>query len=130
MELDLSRIVPDQSKTIRAGAIAPWSIPASRRYLDELLAVAPKLDFPVDIPFKLLDAAQVEQLVQGVSDSGFSGLRGFFRDIEARTHLLRNRLFLSRFRHSRTARPVTGHASGPRRLPSRLTAATSPSSRP
>ena len=28
MELDLSRIVPDPSKTIRQGAIAPWSIPA------------------------------------------------------------------------------------------------------
>ncbi len=30
--------------------------------------------------------------------SGFAGLRGFFRDLEARTQRLQNRLFLSRFR--------------------------------
>ena len=32
MELDLGRIVPDPSRTIRSGAIAPWSIPHYQKY--------------------------------------------------------------------------------------------------
>jgi excinuclease ABC subunit A len=98
MELDMGRIVPDPSRSIRSGAIAPWSIPAHHRYLDELLAIAAKLDLPVDVPFELLLPAQVELLVDGDSGSKFSGLRGFFRDLEARTQRVQNRLFLSRFR--------------------------------
>ena len=31
MELDLGRIVPDPSRSIRSGAIAPWSIPAYQK---------------------------------------------------------------------------------------------------
>ena len=98
MELDLSRIVPDPSLSIRSGAIAPWSIPAFRRYLDELLAGAGEIGIPVDVPFESLDPAQVQLLIHGVPAGGFSGIRGFFRDVEARTHRIRNRLFLSRFR--------------------------------
>ena len=98
MELDMGRIVPDPSRSIRSAAIAPWAVPAHHRYLDELLALAPKLDLPVDIPFNLLSPAQVELLVGGNSDSGFSGLRGFFRDLEARTQRVQNRLFQRRFR--------------------------------
>ena len=73
VELDMDRIVPDPSRSIRSGAIAPWSIPVHHRYLDELLAVAASLDLPVDVPFKLLGPAQVELLIDG--DSG----RRFFR---------------------------------------------------
>src|SRR5262249_55231458 len=42
-ELDLARIVPDAAKTIRKGAIAPWTTPAYRSYLEELLDDAPTL---------------------------------------------------------------------------------------
>jgi excinuclease ABC subunit A len=97
-ELDLGRIVPDPSRSIRSGAIAPWSIPAYRRYLDDLVAKAGELDIPVDVPFHSLAPAQVEHVVQGLPARGFPGLRGFFREVEARTHRLRNRLYLSRFR--------------------------------
>ena len=86
MELDLGRIVPDPSKTIREGALAPWSTPGYRGFLDELLAVAPALEIPVDIPFQRLSAEQVERLLEGVPGSGFTGLKGFFRGLERRTY--------------------------------------------
>ena len=98
MELDLSRIIPDPSLSIRSGAIAPWSIPAFRRYLDDLLAVAGEIGIPVEIPFDSLDPAQVQLLIHGVPGGGFPGIHGFFREVEARTHRIPNRLFLSRFR--------------------------------
>jgi len=98
MELDLSRIVPDSSKTIRQGALAPWSTPAYRVVLQELLAAAPALEIPVDIPFQRLSAEQVERLLEGVPGSGFTGLKGFFRGLERRTYKVRHRVFLSRWR--------------------------------
>jgi len=99
MELDLSRIVPDGTKTIRGGALAPWSTPGYRRFLDELLAAAPALEIPVDIPYQRLSALQVERLFEGVPESGFSGLKGFFQGLERRAYKLSNRVFLSRWRH-------------------------------
>ncbi len=130
MQLDLSRIVPDPSRTIRSGAIAPWSIPVFQRYLDEFLAVASKLDIPVDIAFERLAPAQVELLIQGVAGSGYSGLRGFFRDLEARSQQISNRLFLNRFRRLEVCPACHGRACDRKRLPSRSTAGASPSFRP
>jgi excinuclease ABC subunit A len=98
MELDLGRIVPGPSRSIRSGAIAPWSIPAYQKHLDELIAIAPELDIPVDGPFEGLSTTQIERLVEGAPDRGFVGLKGFFRGLEGRTHRLQNRLFVSRFR--------------------------------
>jgi excinuclease ABC subunit A len=98
LELDIARIVPDPSRSIRAGAIAPWSIPAYQKHRDELIAVAPRLDLSVDVPFESLPPDQVERLIEGDSVAGFVGLKGFFRVLESRTHRLQNRLFLNRFR--------------------------------
>jgi excinuclease ABC subunit A len=98
VELDLARIVPDPSRSIRAGAIAPWSVPAYQKYRDELIAVAPRLSLSVDIPFESLPPDQVERIIEGDSVAGFGGLKGFFRGLESRTHRLQNRLFLNSFR--------------------------------
>jgi excinuclease ABC subunit A len=98
MELDFGRIVPDPSRSIRSGAIAAWSLPAHQKHVDVLIAVAPELDLPVDVPFEKLSTTQIEQLVEGAPDRGFLGLKGFFRGLEGRTHKLQNRLFVSRYR--------------------------------
>ena len=98
MELDLGRIVPDPSRTIRSGAIAPWSVPPHQKYVNELITAAPRLDISVDVPFASLSAAQIERLIDGDSGAGFGGLKGFFRALESHTHRLKDRLFVSRFR--------------------------------
>jgi excinuclease ABC subunit A len=81
-ELDRLRIIPDPSKSIREGAIAPWSSPGYRTCLDELIAEAPAMGLPVDIPFAQLAEADVERLFRGVTGSGFTGLTGFFQTLE------------------------------------------------
>ncbi len=73
MELDMARIVPDPSRSIRAGAIAPWSMPAHQKFRDELIALAPKLGLPVDIPFESLAPDQVARLVEGDATADSSG---------------------------------------------------------
>ena len=46
--------MPDPSKSIRDGAIAPWNTPAYAHELKELLALAGDYGIPVDVPFREL----------------------------------------------------------------------------
>ena len=85
IELDLDRIVPDRSRTIRQGALAPWSTPVYQGHLQGLLENADELGIPVNVPFEQLTGDQVERLLDGVPDKGFSGLKGFFGDLERRS---------------------------------------------
>ena len=48
---DMDRVVPDPTKSIRDGAIAPWNSPSYAHELEELLALADDYDLPVDVPF-------------------------------------------------------------------------------
>src|SRR5262249_14082357 len=98
IDLDLERIVPDSSKTLRDGAIAPWTTPAYRHLLDELLELAPALGIPADVPFKRLAAEQVALVIEGRPARGVPGLRGFFRMLEKKSYKMHVRVFLSRWR--------------------------------
>jgi excinuclease ABC subunit A len=119
-ELDLDRIVPDPSRTIREGAIAPWTSPAYRSYLDELIAEAPALGIAVDLPFDRLDPEQVRRVVQGVPDSRFSGVEGFIRALERQSYKLHVRVFLSRWRRFRPCPACRGMRLRPEALAVRI----------
>src|SRR5205814_3141304 len=47
VEFDMQRVVPDQTKSIREGAIAPWNTPAYKHELEELLGLAGDYGIPV-----------------------------------------------------------------------------------
>ncbi len=98
IDLDLTRIVPDSSKSIRDGAIAPWTTPAYRHALAELLDHASALGVPTDVPFRRLTPEQVAVVVEGHPAAGFGGLRGFFRALEKKSYKMHVRVFLSRWR--------------------------------
>jgi len=96
VDLDLARIVPDTSKSLREGAIAPWTTPSHEGELSDLLGRAPRLGLPVDVPFSELTPEQVGVIVEG--SKGFRGLRGFFGRLEAKAYKMHVRVFLSRWR--------------------------------
>lgn len=98
VDLDMDRIVPDTSKTIKAGAIVPWTTPSHRSHLVDLLDLAPALGIPTDIPFKHLTPAQKQTIIDGAPEHGFAGLRGFFRWLEKKSYKMHVRVFLSRWR--------------------------------
>ena len=98
IDLDMSLIVPDDSKTIRGGAIAPWNSPSYNPYLDEFLDVADELSVPVDVPFGKLTKKQVERVVHGDPKLGYEGLDGFFAYLERKKYKMHVRVFLSRWR--------------------------------
>ncbi|HVT27856.1 MAG TPA: excinuclease ABC subunit UvrA [Lacipirellulaceae bacterium] len=95
---DMDRVVPDPTKTIREGAIAPWNAPSYTHELAELLALADDYDVPVDAPFSQLSEDQRRIIVEGVPERNFGGLNGFFRWLERRKYKMHLRVFLSRWR--------------------------------
>ena len=108
MELDLARIVPDPSLTIRQGAIAPWATPAYQRFLRSLLDASAAAGIPTDVPFRDLSAEQVERVLNGVAGRPFTGVRAFFRRLERRASALSVRGFLRRWRRYRTCPSCQG----------------------
>ncbi len=118
--LDPDRIIPDSSKTIHDGAIAPWTTPSYRENLDELLRVAPKLKIPVDSPFSELSMTQVDFLYNATPKQGFVGLNLFFKRLESKAYKLPVRVFLSRWRSFQTCPDCQGARLRPEALAVRI----------
>lgn len=94
--IDMNLVVPDPNKTIRQGAIQPWTFPRWRENLLDLLRVSKKAGIPVDVPFKDLTPAQIHLLMDGFD--GFDGINAFFKFIERKSYKIHYRVFLSRYR--------------------------------
>jgi excinuclease ABC subunit A len=102
VDIDMDRVVPDKSKSLREGAIAPWNAPAYTHELAELLALADDYKIPVDVPFSELTARQMKLIHDGIKQRNFGGLRGFFNWLERKKYKMHIRVFLSRWRTYRT----------------------------
>jgi excinuclease ABC subunit A len=98
IDVDMQRVVPNPEKSIREGAIAPWKTPAYAHELEELLALAPRYDIPVDVPFNELSDEHLRLIREGVPERQFGGLVGFFQWLERRKCKMHVRVFLSRWR--------------------------------
>lgn len=95
IDIDLDLIIPDKSKSIREGAVKPWS-GIARTEFEDLLDFCKRRKIPVDVPFKDLDSAQQNLIIEG--DGRFYGIRGFFQWLETKRYKLHVRVFLARYR--------------------------------
>lgn len=100
--LSLERIIPDPQKSLREGAIAPWTTPAYRHELEELLDLAADYDIPADMPFADLQPQHRRLIEQGIPEQNFGGLQGFFEWLERRKYKVGIRTFLNRWRDFET----------------------------
>jgi excinuclease ABC subunit A len=97
IELDMDLVVPDQTKSIRQGAIEPWMKPHYRSELAELKREAKRLGIPLDLPWNQLTEHQRRIVTEG-DGGGFHGIRGFFNWLERKKYKVHVRVFLSRYR--------------------------------
>lgn len=65
LEVDIDLVIPDRSKALSQGAIAPWAKSASSYYPELLQAVADNLGFSMLTPLSRLTAEQWDGLLQG-----------------------------------------------------------------
>jgi excinuclease ABC subunit A len=94
--IDLDLVVPDSGKSLREGAVKPWTTSSYRDGQDDLLAFCRKRRIPADRPWRELDPAHRELIFEG--DESFYGIRGFFEWLESRTYKMHVRVLLSRYR--------------------------------
>jgi excinuclease ABC subunit A len=95
--IDMELVVPDRSKSIREGALQPWNSPKFRENLRDLLSIASDAGIPVNVPFKDLNAQQLNIVMNGYGKR-FDGINGFFEMIEHKTYKIQYRVMLSRYR--------------------------------
>ncbi len=96
LRYDEALVVPDQTRSLAEGAVQPWSHPSGRRYQKELLRAAKKHGVDTTRPYAELPAEDRAWLYKG--DDGFSGIQGFFEEVESYRYKLHVRVFLSRYR--------------------------------
>jgi excinuclease ABC subunit A len=97
IELDMDLVVPDASKSIRQGAIEPWSKPHYRSHLAALKREARRLGVRLDTPWKDLTDEERRTVIEGDGDT-VDGIRGFFSWLERKKYKVHVRVFLSRYR--------------------------------
>jgi excinuclease ABC subunit A len=108
MDIDMDLVVPDRSKSLSQGAVAPWNTPAYRHELEELLELADDYRLPTDIPFQSLAPEHLAIVQHGVPVRNFGGLDGFFHWLERRKYKMHVRVFLSRWRSYRVCERCHG----------------------
>jgi excinuclease ABC subunit A len=96
IDFDPNLIIPDRSRTLQQGAIAPWTTPKYRPFHGEMIRFAKSAAIPTDVPYYDLDAAQQELLWEG--SGTYLGIRGFFATLERKKYKLHVRVFLSKYR--------------------------------
>jgi len=120
IDTDMELVVPDPHKTLRDGAIAPWNTPAYAHELKELLALAPEIGLPVDVPFNQLKPEHLAVILHGAPEKQFGGLDGFFAWLERRKYKMHIRVFLSRWRSYRPCPACAGSRLRPEALAARV----------
>ncbi|MCY4778623.1 excinuclease ABC subunit UvrA [Sphingobacterium sp. UT-1RO-CII-1] len=104
--IDPDLVIPDKSKSVYDGAIAPWRGEKMGEWLDKLIKTALKFDFPIHRSYSDLTKEQQELLWTG--NKYFEGLNDFFIDLEKQTYKIQYRVMLSRYRGKTTCPDCLG----------------------
>lgn len=104
--IDEDLVIPDKSKTIYEGAIAPWRGEKMREWNDELVKHSLKFDFPIHRQYNQL--TNKEQKLLWTGNKYFRGLDEFFKEMEAQTYKIQYRVMLSRYRGKTTCPECKG----------------------
>jgi len=94
--IDMELVVPDKDKSLRDGAISPWTAPKWHNWLRDLLRIAYDTKLRVDVPFKELTASEIELVMNG--HDAYKGIHGFFKLVESKIYKIYYRILLSRYR--------------------------------
>ena len=104
--IDPDLVIPDKSRSVYDGAIAPWRGEKMGEWLQKLVKNSLKFDFPIHRSYSDLTPAQQELLWTG--NEYFKGLNDFFVDLEQHTYKIQYRVMLSRYRGKTTCPECRG----------------------
>jgi len=96
IDFDPNLIIPDKSKSLADGAIAPWCTTKYRPHHGEMIRAAKAANIPTNVPWYDLEPYQQRFIEEG--DGTYPGIQGFFRALERKKYKLHVRVFLSKYR--------------------------------
>jgi len=95
--IDMDLVVPDKEKTLKDGAIHPWTTPKFQENLRDLSRIAYDAGVPMNVPFRKLTDEQLNVVMNGWGRA-FDGINGFFKMVERKAYKIQYRVLLSKYR--------------------------------
>jgi excinuclease ABC subunit A len=101
---DLGLVIPDESKTLREGAVKPWQTKSFEECQRDLEKFAPQFGVPLDTPWKLMRPEHRDWVVEGQPkwtgkwQKEWYGIKRYFAWLESKAYKMHIRVLLSRYR--------------------------------
>jgi excinuclease ABC subunit A len=99
--IDYGLVIPDESKSLRSGAVRPWQTESYKECQEDMEKYAKKRSIPLDRPWRELSAAHRDWVIEGEgkwTDGVWYGAKRFFEWLETRAYKMHVRVLLSRYR--------------------------------
>ena len=99
--IDYGLVIPDESKSLKGGAIRPWQTPSYEECQDDLLKFARKRGIPIERPWRELTDEQRRWVIDGEgpwNKKVWYGAKRFFAWLESRSYKMHIRVLLSKYR--------------------------------
>ena len=94
--VDPELVIPDKSRSIYDGAIAPWRGTSMSRFQKKLINSSKDLKINIHKPFYKLSDREVNLIWN--EENNFIGINKFFKKLESKLYKIQNRVMLSRYR--------------------------------
>ena len=119
LEYDEALIVPNAQRTLREGAIDPWTMPRYDNKRRALAEFARRERIPMDEPWAKLSVDARERLLHGRA-RGYKGIFPFLKDLEEKRYKQYIRVFLRRYQSAKTCGSCGGAKLQPESLQVRV----------
>src|SRR5580765_3587483 len=99
--IDYGLVIPDETKTLRAGAIKPWQTKSYAECQEDLEKFAKLRGISLDTPWRELGSEARKWVIEGEgawSKKVWYGVKRFFAWLETRAYKMHVRVLLSRYR--------------------------------
>ncbi len=100
--IDWDKVIPDPRRSLRGGAIKPWSGPSTTWERGILEKFCKKQGIPLEVPWQALTDEQRAAVLDGERGHGatwkYPGVKAWFAWLETRTYKMHVRVLLSRYR--------------------------------
>ncbi len=117
--VDFGLVIPDESKTLRQGAVRPWQTASFKECQDDLAKYAKKRGIPLDVPWRELSQEHKTWVLEGEPEwvswrkswpGTWYGVRRFFKWLESKAYKMHIRVLLSKYRGLHAECPACGGA--------------------
>lgn len=104
--IDERLVIPDKSRTVYDGAVAPFRGPKMDEWRQRLIAVASFINFPIHKPYAMLSDDERDILWRG--KGSWPGIDGFFRMVDENLYKIQYRIMKAKYSGKRTCRTCGG----------------------